>query len=342
MKAILDKLLDRGDLSEAEASSLLVSLTGGTIPDVAAGAILAALRAKGETSQEIRGFAKAMRRLAVRPELVGAESAVDVVGTGGDGSGSLNLSTGAALLAAACGVPVVKHGNRAQSSRSGSADVLEALGHTLPADAAQARECFERTGFTFLFAPAFHPAMKALAPVRRALGVRTVFNLLGPLTNPAEPRFAVIGAFSPRTAGLLAETLAGLPIERAFVVHGDPGWDEATPVGPFLLYDVRPGHITRTRRDPADFGLPRCSPDDLLGNEAHQNARQLRHALSGEKGAHLDALLLGAGLALEVSSAVASLPEGIERARATVSSGAATRLVERLTDASLRGTASHV
>ena len=168
MKTILEKLLDGGHLSEAEASALLVALTGASIADVTAGAILAALRAKGETSEEIRGFATAMRRLAVRPDLKGAESAVDVVGTGGDGSGSLNLSTGAALLAASCGVPVVKHGNRAQSSRSGSADVLEALGYALPTNAAEARASFERTGFTFLFAPAFHPAMKALAPVRRA------------------------------------------------------------------------------------------------------------------------------------------------------------------------------
>lgn len=342
MKATLDKLLDGGDLSESEAGVLLVALTSGTIPEVTCGAILAALRAKGETSEEIRGFAKAMRRIAVRPELSGAESAVDVVGTGGDGSGSLNLSTGAALLAAASGVPVVKHGNRAQSSRSGSADVLEALGYTLPTDAAEARASFARTGFTFLFAPAFHPAMKALAPVRRALGVRTVFNLLGPLTNPAEPRFAVIGAFNARTAGLLAETLAGLPIERAFVVHGEPGWDEATPVGPFLLYDVRPGSIARTKRDPADYGVARCAAEDLLGGEAHQNARHLRNALSGEAGAHLDALVLGAALALEVAGRVASLAEGIERARAGVASGAAAALLARLADASLRGTVPHV
>jgi anthranilate phosphoribosyltransferase len=342
VKALLEKLLDGGDLTEAEASELLVTLTGATLPEAITGAILAALRAKGETSEEIRGFAKAMRRLAVRPGLLGAEAAVDVVGTGGDGSGSLNLSTGAALLAAACGLPVVKHGNRAQSSRSGSADVLEALGYALPIDADQARESFEKTGFTFLFAPAFHPAMKALAPIRRALGVRTVFNLLGPLTNPAEPRFALIGAFSPSTAGLLAETLAGLPIERAFVIHGDPGWDEATPVGPFLLYDVRPGRIVRAKRDPADFGLARCAAEDLLGGEAHENARHLRRALAGENGPHLDALVLGAGLALEVAGGVATLADGIERAREAVASGAAIQLVERLADASLRGTVRHV
>ena len=155
------------------------------------------------------------------------------MGTGGDGSGSLNLSTGAALLAAACGLPVVKHGNRSVSSKSGSADVLEALGVTLPADPAAARALLDATNFTFLFAPNFHPAMKAIAPVRRALGVRTVFNILGPLTNPAAPPFAMIGAFDLPTARLLADTLAGMPIQRCFVVHGEPGWDEATPVGPF-------------------------------------------------------------------------------------------------------------
>ncbi len=197
-----------------------------------AGALLAALRTKGVTPAEVRGLAGAMRALARKPALPEAPDAIDIVGTGGDASGSLNLSTGAALLAAACGLPVVKHGNRSISSRSGSADLLEALGLVLPLDETEAGRCFEATGFTFLFAPYFHPAMKALAPIRAALGIRTVFNLLGPLTNPAAPRFRLIGAYDEATAELMAGTLAGMDIERAWVVHGAAGWDEATPVGP--------------------------------------------------------------------------------------------------------------
>lgn len=341
MKRILEKLLDRGDLTEAEAGDLLVSLTDETVAPAAAGAVLAALRAKGETADEVRGFASAMRSLATKPELEGAHTALDVVGTGGDGSGSLNLSTGAALLAASCGVPVVKHGNRAQSSRSGSADVLEALGYEIPRDAGEARRSFERTGFTFLHAPIFHPAMRALAPVRRALGVRTVLNLLGPITNPAEPRHALIGAFSPRAAEILAEALAGLPIERAFVVHGEPGWDEATPVGPYLLFDVRPGRVESSRRDPADEGIPRCAPGDLRGGDASLNARKLRAALSGEPGPHADALALGAGLALEAAGAASTLDEGIRNARAAVARGDAVRLLDLLTGESQGQVAAH-
>jgi anthranilate phosphoribosyltransferase len=179
-----------------------------------------------------------MRALARKPALPPGLDAIDIVGTGGDASGSLNLSTGAALLAAACGLPVVKHGNRSVSSRSGSADLLEQLGFTLPLDETRAARCFAATGFTFLFAPYFHPAMKVLAPIRAALGIRTVFNLLGPLTNPAAPRFRLIGAYDASTAELMAGTLAGMDIERAWVVHGAGGWDEATPIGPFLAFDV--------------------------------------------------------------------------------------------------------
>lgn len=341
MKQILEKLLDRCDLAEREASDLLVALTDDALPPAAAGAVLAALRAKGETAVEVRGFAAAMRSLATRPELAGAEDAVDVVGTGGDGSGSLNLSTGAALLVAACGVPVVKHGNRAQSSRSGSADVLEALGYELPPDPQAARWSFERTGFTFLHAPLFHPAMRSLAPVRRALGVRTVLNLLGPLTNPAAPRYALIGAFSPRAAEIIAEALSGLAIERAFVVHGEPGWDEATPAGPYLLLDVRPGRVERTRRDPADNGLSRCAPAALQGGDANENARRLRAALCGEPGPHADALALGAGLALEAAGVAATLDEGIRQAREAISRGDPARLLDLLTGPSARQATAH-
>jgi anthranilate phosphoribosyltransferase len=330
MKDILERLLDGEHLTEEEAAALLTALAEDRLPGAVAGAFLAGLRLKRETAEEIRGFARAMRSLARRPQLPAGVKPVDIVGTGGDGSGSLNLSTGSALLAAASGLDVVKHGNRSVSSRCGSADVLEALGLDLPLDEADAGECLRETGFTFLFAPHYHPAMKALVPVRKALGVRTVFNILGPLTNPAEPPFMVVGAFSPDVAGLMAEALSGLPIERAFVVHGEPGWDEATHCGSFLLFDVRPGSVTREIRDPLDVGVPRCAPGDLGGGDAAENAAALREALTGETGPHQDALALGAGLALEVTGAVASLKMGVEAARAAIRGGAADALLGRL------------
>lgn len=330
MKDFLERLLDGGHLTEGEAGLLLTELAEDRLPGAVAGAFLAGLRLKRETPDEIRGFARAMRALARRPSLPEGLKPVDIVGTGGDGSGSLNLSTGSALLAAACGLPVVKHGNRSVSSRCGSADVLEALGLGLPLDEEDAGECLRRTGFTFLFAPHYHPAMKALVPVRKALGVRTVFNILGPLTNPAEPPFMVVGAFSPDVAALMAEALAGLPIERAFVVHGEPGWDEATPCGTFLLYDVRPGRVDREVRDPADYGISRCAPEDLAGGDAAENASAIRSAFAGAPGPHRDALTLGAGLALEAAGSVGTLSEGIAAARSAIDSGAAGALLDRL------------
>ncbi len=331
LSRLLETLLEGQDLGEDEADELLVALTDADTPGPMAGALLAALRAKGETATEIRGLAGAMRRLARDPGFGDAPGLTDVVGTGGDGSGSLNLSTGTALLAAACGVPVVKHGNRAVSSKSGSADTLEALGLRLPLDEEAARGCLAATGFTFLFAPYYHPAMKNVARVRGAMGVRTVFNILGPLTNPARPPFSLIGAFSPAMAALMAESLAGTPLTRAFVVHGEPGWDEATPCGPFLLFDVRPGRVTRHARDPADFGLTRCEPSDLAGGDSVQNAGRLAAVLEGrETGAHRDALLLGAGLVLELTGRCPDLPAGIATAEEAIADGAAARLLERL------------
>jgi anthranilate phosphoribosyltransferase len=330
VKDILERLLDGGHLTEDEAAALLTALAEDRLPGAVAGAFLAGLRLKRETADEIRGFARAMRALARRPDLPEGARAVDIVGTGGDGSGSLNLSTGSALLAAASGLPVVKHGNRSVSSRCGSADVLEALGLPLPLDEAAAGECLGQTGFTFLFAPHYHPAMKALVPVRKALGVRTVFNILGPLTNPAEPPFMVVGAFSPQVAALMAEALSGLPVERAFVVHGAPGWDEATPCGPFTLFDVRPGSVAEEVRDPADYGIERCEPGDLAGGDAAENAAALRDALTGARGPHRDALLLGAGLALEVAGEAATLADGIRSAGSAIDSGSAAKLLDGL------------
>jgi anthranilate phosphoribosyltransferase len=272
-----------------------------------------------------------MRELARSPDIPPGGRYVDIVGTGGDGSGSLNLSTGSALLAAACGLQVVKHGNRSISSRSGSADALEALGLPIPLDEKEAGRSLAALGFTFLFAPHYHPAMKNIGPVRGALGVRTVFNILGPLANPAAPPFNVIGAFSEEMAEVMAQTLSGMDAERSFVIHGSPGWDEATPVGPFLCFDVRPGMVQRSVRDPADLGLARCSVEDLLGGEAEENGERLVAALGGgDTQAHRDALTLGAALALEVTGTEPDAQRAVERAHQSLQDGSATEFLSRL------------
>ncbi len=329
--ALLEQLLSGVSLGEQEARGLMLALAEGGMEPALAGALLAALRAKGETAEEIRGFATAMRELALAPSIPDGTPTVDTVGTGGDGSGSLNLSTGTGLLAAACGVRVVKHGNRSVSSKSGSADLLERLGMPLPLAEPAAIACLEATGFTFLFAPAYHPAMKAIMPVRGALGVRTVFNVLGPLTNPAAPPYQLIGAFSPEVARLMADSLSGLPLERAFVVHGEPGWDEATPAGEFLLCDVRPGRVSEEHRTPEDYGLARCAPADLAGGDAAHNAAELERVFAGEdRGAHRDALLMGTSLVLEVMGEADGPRAGVERAAAAIDDGRAQALLSAL------------
>ena len=331
LRYTLEHLLDKRELTEAQAADLLGQLTVPELPPAMAGAVLAALRAKGVTAAEVRGFAGAMRRLARKPCLPSAPDAIDIVGTGGDSSGSLNLSTGAALLAAACGLPVVKHGNRSISSRSGSADLIEQLGFVLPLDEQAAAECFVATGFTFLFAPYFHPAMKSVAPIRGALGIRTVFNLLGPLTNPAAPRFYLIGAFDAAAAELMAETLAGMDVERAWVIHGASGWDEATPIGPFLAFDVMRGEVQRYHIDPREFGVGPCDAAELAGGDAIANLAAMRHVFEGrDRGAHRAALVLQCGLALFVAGRAASIAAGMETAQAVLDSGQALDWLHRL------------
>lgn len=329
----LDGLLEKRSLAVEEAYELLVALTDAELPPALAGAVLAAIRAKGVTADELRGFALGMRSLARRPAIAAGDlaNAVDIVGTGGDKSGSFNLSTGASLLAAAAGLTVVKHGNRSVSSKAGSADVLEALGLSLPLDEARAAACLAATGFTFLFAPHYHPAMKAIGPVRNAMGVRTVFNILGPLTNPAEPPFHVIGAFNEPTARLMADALSGLPLKRAFVIHGAAGWDEPSPLGPFLLLDVRPGEVRESRRTPADYGIAVCQEEHLQGGDAMYNAQALTNVLRGDdQGPHRDALMLGAALALEVTGRADSPLEAIAHARAAIEDGRASAQLAKL------------
>jgi anthranilate phosphoribosyltransferase len=330
-RELLQQLLERRDLSAAQAEALLAQLTDPQTPPAMAGALLAALSTKGVVAQELLGLAQAMRRRA-RPTGIPANlRAIDIVGTGGDASGSFNISTGTALLTAACGVPVIKHGNRSVSSRCGSADMLEALGVGIAADAEAAAACLAATGFTFLYAPHYHPATAGVAPIRAALGVRTVFNILGPLVNPAQPPLHLIGAFSLQVARLMADTFAALPGERSFVVHGAEGWDEPTPLGPFTVFDVRPGRVDAGLRSPSDYGLKPCTAADLAGGDAQFNARALQAVLAGEdRGAHRDCLLLGTALALEIAGETQHPQEGVARASAAIDSGAARRLLDAL------------
>jgi len=331
LRRTLEHLLEHRNLSEAEASQLLIELTNEHLAPAMAGALLAALRSKGLTADELRGFAKAMRALARHPVISPGAPLIDIVGTGGDSSGSFNLSTGAGLLLAALGLRVVKHGNRAVSSRSGSADTLEQLGLKLPLNEVEASKCLDETGFTFLFAPYYHSATKAVAPIRQALGVRTVFNILGPLCNPAEPPFHLMGAFNVATAKLMAETLAGLPNERAYVIHGEPGWDEATPCGVFECFDVHDGKVTHRTRDPAEFGIARCKPEDLRGGDAAHNAQCLRDVFAGkDKGPHRDALVLNAALVLELTGRASSAAEAVAQVNAAIDSGKAAGVLSKI------------
>ena len=330
MNRILNLLLDGVDLGEDDARRLLAELTSGEMSPAVAGAVLGALRVKGETSEEVRGFAMGLRERATDPGLGDISDTVDIVGTGGDNSGSLNLSTGAAIVAAACGQRVVKHGNKAVSSKSGSADVLTAIGLEIPLADGQARRCLKETGFTFLFAPYHHPAMGHVAPVRAALGARTIFNLIGPLANPAGAPFAVIGAPSPDIARTLAAALSGMPLQRALVVHGADGWDEPTPVGPYLILDVAPGSVLESWEDPLDLGIDRCRPTSLIGGDAAHNAAALHDVLSGEHGSHRDALVLGASLALRVTGREQSPQQAVIKAASAIDDGSALGVYERL------------
>ena len=331
MRAMLESLLDGANLTVEQGEVLLRGLTDPDISPAMKGALLTALRSKGETADEIAGMAKAMRA-AARPVSVRGEGGplIDTCGTGGDGSDAINISTAAALVCVAAGMRVVKHGNRSVSSKSGSADVLEALGIELPTGPVEAEALLSRTGFTFLFAPHFHPAMKSVVPVRRAMGIRTVFNLLGPLTNPARPPHQVVGAFSRQVAAKMAGALSQLDIERCSVVHGTPGWDEATPCGPYWLFEVTPGRVVEHEIDPLTrYGVPRCEPEALSGGEAHENAAALRAVFEGAPGPHRDAIVLNAAIAIETAGLAAG-HDAFDCAAQAVDSGRVRTLLESL------------
>ncbi len=262
----LSRLLDGRDLSQDEARGVMGTIMDGEATPAQIGGFLVALRLKGETADEIAGCAEAMREhvLAVKPR---RDDLVDTAGTGGDGARTFNISTAAALVAAAAGAGVAKHGNRAVSSSSGSADVLEALGFQLELEPGRIEQSIDELGFGFLFAPTHHPAMRHAAPVRRELATRTVFNVLGPLTNPAGARAQVVGVYAPELVPTIADVLLRLGATRAFVVHGAGGIDELSPAGPNLVCEVADGKVRRREIDPVELGVPRCAPDELRGGE---------------------------------------------------------------------------
>jgi len=327
VRAALAAVIDGKMLSMDEARSAMGSVMAGEATPAQLAALLVALRMRGEAVEELAGFAAAMRDRVVRVDApVGS---IDVVGTGGDGSGTFNISTTSALVVAAAGVPVAKHGNRAITSASGSADVLDALGVRIDHDAASAGIALRETGFAFLFAPGFHPAMKHAGPVRKEIGVRTAFNLLGPLTNPAGTTRQLLGVGDTTAAARIAEVARLLGTERTFVIHGD-GVDELPLDGSGVLYDVTPDRVERREVDAAALGLRRTSTAKLAGGSATDNAGITESVLRGEPGARRDVVLLNAGAALLVAGAVDSLEAGIDRAGLTIDAGLGSELLEAL------------
>jgi anthranilate phosphoribosyltransferase len=324
----LARLLDGHDLSRDEARATMGEIMTGEATAAQIAGFLVALRAKHETAEEIVGCAEAMREHVVRVHPSRGDL-VDVVGTGGDGANTYNISTAAALVTAAAGAAVAKHGNRAASSQTGSADVLDALGFRLELPPARIERSIDELGFGFLFAQAHHPAMRHAAPVRRELATRTVFNVLGPLTNPADARALVLGVYSPELARTIAHALVRLGTTRAYVVHGAGGIDELSPCGPNLVCEVDDRRVREYELDPLQLGVERCAPDELRGGDPQANAAALRSVLDGTDGGHRSAVILNAAGGIAAAGHAENLREGIVRAREAIDSGAAAaRLVE--------------
>ncbi|HET9938665.1 MAG TPA: anthranilate phosphoribosyltransferase, partial [Gaiella sp.] len=327
----LARIADGRDLTRDDARAVMDEVMRGEATPAQIGGLLVGLRAKGETVDEITGFAEAMREhvVPVRPTRT---PLVDVVGTGGDGARTINISTAAAIVAASAGAGVAKHGNRAASSACGSADVLEALGLVLELPPERIAASIDEHGFGFMFARAHHPAMRHAAPVRQELGTRTVFNVLGPLANPAGARDGVFGVYAPALARTYAEALAGLGARRALVVHGAGGVDELTPSGPSLVVEVSDGRITEWQLDPATLGLAASEPAELRGGDAAENAAAIRRVLDGERGGRRDAIVLNAGAALVAAGVAETFQDGVATAAAAIDDGAAGAVLVRLVE----------
>lgn len=327
-KALLAHVADGRSLSAEDARTAFDIMMSGEATPVQMSAFLMALRVRGETVEEIAGGAAAMRARAARVEPV--DGAVDTCGTGGDGLGTHNVSTATAFVVAGSGVPVAKHGNKAASSRCGSADVLAALGIQLDLEPAAITRMMRETGFGFMLAPRHHSAMRHVAPVRGELGCRTVFNLLGPLSNPAGAKRQLVGVFDRRWVEPMARVLASLGAERAWVVHGSDGLDEVTTTGPTFVAEVRDGAVRTFTIEPEDAGLKRASLADLKGGTPEENARAIRDLLGGAPGPYRDIVLLNAAAALIVAEKCATLKDGVALAAEAIGSGRARRVLDSL------------
>jgi anthranilate phosphoribosyltransferase len=326
---LIDKLTRRENLTSDEASAAMGEIMEGRAVDAQIGGFLIGLVMKGERPAEIVGLARAMRAHAV-PLSRKYEGVFDTCGTGGDRSGTFNISSAAAIVVAACGVKVAKHGNRSVSSQSGSADVFESLGVQVTAPPAVVERCLDEAGIGFFFAPTFHPSMRHAGPARRALAVRTAFNLLGPLTNPAGASRQLVGVPRPEFTELLARSLLLLGSERAWVVHGADGIDEISTTGYTKISECRAGTVNTFYLHPTDVGVPKAAPDALKGGSAAENATMIRDVFKGTRGAARDVVVLNAGAALLISGEVESLTDGMRRASDAIDRGAAAQALERL------------
>ena len=327
--ALLEKLHRREDLTTDEASAAMDEIMDGRAQPAQIAGLLVALRMKGERPAEIVGLARTMRSRATKLSKT-FEPVFDTCGTGGDRAHTFNVSTVSALVVAACGVRVAKHGNRSVSSRCGSADLFEALGVNITADPAIVERCLDEAGIAFFFAPTFHPSMRHAAPTRRELGIRTAFNLLGPLTNPAGASRQLVGVPRPELTELVARSLALLGAERAWVVHGADGLDEISTTGYTKVSECRAGSVNTFYVHPSDFQLAKAAPEALRGGEASENADIAKRILAGEAGPARDIVLLNAGVSLLIAEQVATVPEGVQRSAEAIDSGAASAVLERL------------
>ena len=328
--ALLEKLQRRQDLTVEESAAAMEEMMEGRAQSAQIAGLLIGLAMKGERPSEVVGLARTMRSRATRLSRQFSD-VFDTCGTGGDRAHTFNVSTVSALIVAACGVKVAKHGNRSVSSRCGSADLFEALGVNISATPAVVERCLEQAGIAFFFAPTFHPSMRHVGPTRKDLGVRTAFNLLGPLTNPAGAERQLVGVPRPELTELVARSLGMLGSTRAWVVHGADGLDEISTTGYTKVSEYRDGAVNTFYIHPADVGLPKAAPEALRGADARENARIARDVLNGAAGAPRDIVLLNAGASLLIAGAVPDLSTGISRAAAALESGAAAATLEQLT-----------
>ena len=323
MKDFLEKVLNGNDLDQDEAYSSMEFIMEGNANDCQIAAFLTALKIKGETAQEISGFSRAMLEKAIKVKSR-HKNLVDTCGTGGDGLYTFNISTTAAFIAAGAGVPIAKHGNRSVSSKSGSADVLEELGVNIDLECGEISDCLDNVGIGFIFAPRAHTAMKYVARARKDMGVRTVFNILGPITNPAQASGRVLGVFDKNLIEVMINTLKNLGVERAFVVSGEEGLDEFSVSGKNSVAELRDGRVTRYILDPEELGFRKSRVSDLAGGDRKENAKILMNILTGkEKGAKMDSAVMNAAAAIVSGKKAECLKEGLEIARASIESGKA-------------------